>query len=150
MFCCGDIGILSFASISPQRQMIEIWFKNWWTQLIMRNLNLMNNIVSARGAYYGEYGMSRTCQYAFTDNLHLYKYKIAPSYQTQLLQLSQIYIWQSSIDLTKVLMACILHNSLPCSYSTVLIWPNQKSSLPIDLTKLSLTLSCETLKILSS
>ncbi len=45
MFRCWDIGILSFASIkntlklqtsiSPQRKMIETWFKNWQAQLII-------------------------------------------------------------------------------------------------------------------
>ncbi len=68
MFRCWDIGTLSFesvknslklqTSITPQRKMIETWFNNWWAQIVMRNLNLIivSNFVSARGAYYGEYG----------------------------------------------------------------------------------------------
>ena len=68
MFRCWDIRILSFASvenswkfqtsISPQRKMIETWFKNWQAQLIVRKLNniSLNNFVSALGAYYDEYG----------------------------------------------------------------------------------------------
>ncbi len=33
--------------------------RNWYVQLIMRNLNFisLNNFLSARGAYYGEYGI---------------------------------------------------------------------------------------------
>ncbi len=48
------------ASISPQGKMIETWFKNWYAQLIMRNLNVisLNNFLSALGAYYSEYGTS--------------------------------------------------------------------------------------------
>ncbi len=35
--------------------MIETWFKNWWAQLIMMNLNFtsLSTFVSALGAYYG-------------------------------------------------------------------------------------------------
>ena len=46
-------------SISPQRKMVETLFKNWYAQLIMTNLNFssLNNFASARGAYYGEYGI---------------------------------------------------------------------------------------------
>ncbi len=70
MFRCRDIGIFHFASvkyslklqtgISPQRKMIETWFKNLQDQLFMRNLNIfsLNNFVSAQGAYYSEYGTS--------------------------------------------------------------------------------------------
>ena len=92
MFRCWDIGILSFASvkklwlklqiglsISPQRKMIETWFKNCWAQLIIRNLNFisLNDFVMVQGDYYGKYSIFYLSidlfhTYIFTASLHTF------------------------------------------------------------------------------
>ena len=89
-------------SISPQRKMIETWFKNWWAQIIMRNLNFksLNNFVSTRGAYYGGYGMS----YLSTYGMILYITILPPTpcffpwWKTRSAFLAEIcYLWHQFI-----------------------------------------------------